>query len=257
MTARLACIRRHPIKSVGGEGLDRVTLTAARRLPGDREWAVLTDAGERLAKASETGGEPDRWLPKSCFVRGVSSAPIQAIRGGWRDEGGRARIALSQPDQPDLDFDPETEAARLIDWLRPLWPADAPAPTRLVRGAAIWTDQKWPWISILSLSSLAALEAETGLRLGTHRWRGNLWIDGWPPFAERELIGRILHVGDVELRITEAIGRCDATSADTETGTRDSDMPATLERLYGHHDFGVFAEVVNGGEVAIGAPVAA
>lgn len=254
MTAHLAHIRRHPIKSAGGEGLERVTLTAARRLPGDREYAVLTEAGERNAQASETDGQPDRWLPKSCFLRGVSSPGMQAISGGWRDDG---RIALSQPDQPDLVIDPETQGARLIDWLRPLWPSDAPAPSRLVRGAAIWTDQKWPWISILSLSSLAALETETGRPLGIHRWRGNLWVEGWAPFAERELIGRIIRIGQVELRVTDHIGRCAATSADTATGRRDIDMPATLERLCGHSDFGVFAEVVTGGEIAVGDAVAA
>ncbi len=253
MTARLAHIRRHPVKSVGGEGLDSVTLAAARRLPGDREWAVLTEAGERNAQASQTGGEPDRWLPKSCFVRGVSSPAVQAISGGWRN----GRLVLRQPTQPDLDLDPETEGAQLIDWLRPLWPQDAPAPTRLVRGAAIWTDQKWPWISILSLSSLADLETRCGQPLGIHRWRGNLWVKGWPPGAERDLVGRIIRIGDVELRVTEQIGRCEATSGNTDTGERDIDMLDRLERFYGDTNFGIFAEVVTGGDIALGDEVAA
>lgn len=248
MTATLAHIRRHPIKSIGGEGLDQVTLAAARRLPGDREWAVLTEAGERNAQASQSGDEPDRWLPKSCFVRGVQSPQVQAISGGWSD----GRLVLRQPTQPDLTVNPATEGARLIDWLRPLWPTGAPAPTRLVRGAGIWTDQKWPWISILSLSSLAHLEQKTGRRLGLHRWRGNLWIDGLAPWAERDLIGRVIRIGAVELRVTDQIGRCEATSVDTETGARDIDMLAQLQALYGHTDFGIFAEVVTGGAIALG-----
>lgn len=253
MTARLAHIHRHPIKSIGGEELGRVSLGAARRLPGDREWAVLTEAGERNAQASQTDGQPDRWLPKSCFVRGVSAAPVQAVRGGWQGD----RLALQHPDQPDLTFDPETEGARLVDWLVPLWPAEAPAPTRLVRGAAIWTDQKWPWVSILSLSSLADLEARCGQPLGIDRWRGNLWVEGWAPFAERELIGQAIRIGPVELRVTAHIGRCEATSANTKTGRRDIDMLATLERHYGHTDFGIFAEVVTGGEIETGCEVRA
>ncbi|MBU3031662.1 MOSC domain-containing protein [Paracoccus marinaquae] len=253
MTARLAHIRRHPIKAIGGEGLKRASLRAARRLPGDREWAVLTEAGERNAQASQTGGEPDRWLPKSCFLRGVSSAPLQAVTGGWQE----SRIALRHPARPDLVFDPETEGVRLIDWLRPLWPADAPAPTRLVRGAAIWTDSKWPWISILSLGSLADLEQRAGKPLGIRRWRGNLWIDGWEPFAEAGMAGHIIRIGEVELRVTDQIGRCAATSADTETGSMDIDMIETLERHYGSTDFGIYAEVVTGGEIALGDEVAA
>lgn len=248
MTARLAHIRRHPIKSIGGEGLDSVALQAARRLPGDREWAVLTEAGERNAQASETDGQPDRWLPKSCFLRGVAGPELQAIAGGWQGDD----LSLRHPSRPDLTLDPATQGDRLIDWLRPLWPADAPAPTRLVRGAAIWTDQKWPWISILSLSSLAELEKRTGQRLGIDRWRGNLWLEGGKPFTERELIGQVIHLGQVELRVTAHISRCAATSANTETGKVDIDMVATLENLYGHHDFGIFAEVVTGGTIRIG-----
>jgi uncharacterized protein YcbX len=246
--ATLAHIRRHPIKSVGGENLEGISLSAARRLPGDREWAVLTEAGERNAKASETGGQPDRWLPKSCFLRGVASLPLQAISGGWRN----GRIVLTHPSQPDLSFDPQTEEPHLLDWLRPLWPADAPAPTRLVKGAAIWTDQKWPWISILSLDSLAELEAAMGQSLGIARWRGNLWVEGWEPYAERDLIGRIIRIGNTELRVTAEIGRCDATSANTNTAKRDSDMVQTLDSLYGHTNFGIFAEVVSGGDIALG-----
>lgn len=247
MSARLALIRRHPIKSVGGEGLDSVTLQAARRLPGDREWAVLTEAGERHALASQTDRQPDRWLPKSCFLRGVAALDLQAISGGWQDD----RLTLSHPRHGSISVDPATESQRLIDWLRPLWPSDAPAPTRLVRGAAIWTDQKWPWISVLSLSSLADLETRMGQALGTHRWRGNLWVEGWEPFAERDLIGHVIRIGQVELRVTAHVGRCDATSADTESGRRDSDMVSALDRLYGHTDFGVFAEVVTGGQIRL------
>ncbi|TBN38710.1 MOSC domain-containing protein [Paracoccus subflavus] len=254
MTAHLAHIRRHPIKSVGGEGLDNVILAAARRLPGDREWAVLTETGEHNAQGGQIGGQPDRWLPKSCFVRGVRSSQVQAISGGWNRTGG---LTLRHPTQPDLVIDPETDSDRLVEWLRPLWPSDAPAPTRLVRGAAIWTDQKWPWISILSLTSLAELKERTGQSLGIHRWRGNLWVDGWQPWAERNLIGRILRIGKAELRVTDHIGRCEATCADTETGNRDIDMLATLERLYGHTDFGIFAEVVTGGDIVLGDAVIA
>lgn len=248
MIARLALIRRHPIKSVGGEGLDAVTLAPARRLPGDREWAVLTEAGERHAIASQNEGQPDRWLPKTCFLRGVSALPLQAIEGGWQD----GLLVLRHPQAGQISIDPETDGPALIAWLRPLWPAHAPAPTRLVRGAAIWTDQKWPWISILSLDSLADLESRTGRPLGTRRWRGNLWIDGADPWAERDWIGRVIRIGGVELRVTDHVGRCDATSADTATGQRDGDMVETLDRLYGHTDFGVFAEVVTGGEIRIG-----
>lgn len=249
MTARVARIRRHPIKAIGGEDLGRVRLDAARRLPGDRVWALLTEGGERHAGE---GPRPERWLPKSCFLRGAASAALQAVQGGWGEGAVDGPIRLTHPDLPDLSFDPAHEGARLIDWVRPLWPADKPAPTRLVQGPTGWTDVAQPWISILSLSSLRDLEARLGQPLITERWRGNIWLDGWDAYGERDLVGQVLTIGGVELRVTQTIGRCPATSADTATGRIDIDMPEALKAQFGHSEFGIYAEVVTGGEIAQG-----
>lgn len=252
--ARIARIRRHPIKAIGGEDMRRARLDPARRLAGDRLWAVLTEGGERHAGE---GGPPQRWLPKSCFLRGAASAALQAVQGGWGDGAPRGALCLTHPELPELRFDPETEGARLIDWLRPLWPQGKPAPTRLVRGPTGWTDVAQPWVSVLSLSSLRDLEARLGQPLGIERWRANLWLEGWAPYAERALVGHILTIGDIELRVTQEIGRCAATSADPETGRIDIDMPQALSDRFGHQNFGIYAEVVTGGEIALGDEVRA
>ena len=249
MIAGIARIRRYPIKAIGGEDIARVQLDAARRLPGDRLWALLTEGGERHAGDGE---RPGRWLPKSCFLRGAASAALQAVQGGWDNAAAQGPIRLTHPDLPDLVFDPATESARLVEWVRPLWPADKPAPTRLVQGPTGWTDVAQPWVSILSLSSLRDLETRLGQPLGIERWRANLWLDGWDAYAERDLIGHILKIGEVELRVTETIGRCAATSADTATGRIDIDMPEALKAQFGHSDFGIYAEVVTGGDIALG-----
>ncbi len=247
MTATLSLIRRHPIKSIGGERIAEVTLQASRPLPGDRLWALLHEGGERHAAV-----DPARWLPKSCFLQGAKAAPLQAVSGGWGTPEPGRQITLTHPDLPDLCFDPETEGDVLAQWVRPLWPDTFPAPSRLVRATTAWADVSQPYVSILSRASLAAIEAATGLDIGTERWRGNFWIDGWEAQHERALVGRILTIGGAELRVVEPITRCPATSANTLTGRHDLDMPATLEKLFGHRDFGVYAQVVTGGTVRIG-----
>jgi uncharacterized protein YcbX len=184
-------------------------------------------------------------------MRGAAASGLQAVSGGWGDGAAEGPIRLHHPEHGELSFDPETEGARLIDWLGPLWPADKPEPTRLVQGPTGWTDVAQPWISILSLSSLRDLETRLGRPLGIERWRGNLWVEGWAPYAERDLVGHVLTVGDTELRVTETIGRCPATSANTETGKIDGDMPEALKAQFGHSDFGIYAEVVTGGQIAL------
>lgn len=247
MTATLALIRRYPIKSIGGEAVDEASVRPSSRLPGDRIWALLTENGER-----HVGPVPDKWLPKSCFMCGAVASQLQAITGGAGTVDGEGAITLQHPAVGEISFDPAHEGQKLLDWVAPLWPSERPAPTRLVRAPVSFTDEKAPWVSILSLSSLAALERDLGMNLGILRWRGNLWVDGWPAQHERDLIGQVIRIGEIEVLVTEPIGRCTATNANTETGEPDIDMPAALKRLYGHSDFGVFGQIVTGGTLRTG-----
>ena len=245
MTASLAHILRYPVKSIGGEELAEVTLAAGAPMPGDRRFAVLHESA--LHHLEE--GALRKWLPKSAFARGAAAAALQAVRGGWQGE----RLVLTHPDLPPLSVDPLAEPDAIVAWVQPLWASSGKAPAaRLVEGPQALSDVKQPWVSILSLSSLAALEEKMGRPLGTDRWRGNLWIDGWEPFAESGLRLHRLRIGAVELKLTEHIGRCVATSADTLTGNLDCDMPAALERALGHRNFGIYAEVRTGGTIRTG-----
>lgn len=244
MIGRLARIRRHPVKTLGGEDLDSVTLTPGAALPGDRAFAVLHAEGLRHLE----DGHLTRWLPKAAFLRGAAGPALQAVRGGWRGD----RLWFTHPDRPDLEIDPATDSDRLTDWLAPLWPEAKAPPARLVRGPQPLTDSRQPRISILSLRSLTALEAVLGQPIGIDRWRGNLWVEGWDALAERDLIGRDLTIGGARLRVVKPIERCPAVEVSTETGQRDSHMLAALTAWCGAPDFGIFAEVIDPGTLTLG-----
>ena len=250
MTARLARIFRYPVKSIGGEELALVKLTAGQALPGDRRFAVLHQATlEKLDGGDLQGARLDRWLPKASFLRGAAAAPLQAIRGGWDGDA----LVLTHPDRPPLRQDPAADDAPMLDWLAPLWAASGKAPpARLVEGTQALSDVRQPWLSVLSLASLADLERRLGQPLGTARWRGNLWIDGWEPYAERDMQLHQIRIGEVTLKLTQRITRCSATSADTATGRIDIDMPAALQGQFDHSDFGIYAEVETGGTIRPG-----
>ena len=59
-------------------------------------------------------------------------------------------------------------------------------------------------------------------------------------------------VRPVRLKIIKRIVRCAATNVDPATGARDLNIPQALMRTLGHADCGVYAEVVEGGEIAVG-----
>ncbi|MFM7444084.1 MAG: MOSC domain-containing protein, partial [Tabrizicola sp.] len=156
------------------------------------------------------------------------------------------RTESFRPDDP-------ADAARLIDWLRPLWPENRPEPARVIRvpGQPL-TDQDQPLISLNSVSSLADLSERMDQPLSHHRFRGNIWFAGLAPWAELDLIGHEISIGTARLRVEEPIGRCRATGANPETGLQDADTMGALEQHFGHTDFGVFARVISGGKVALG-----
>lgn len=241
---RVALLVRHPIKSAGYEPVAEAVLREGAAFPFDRVWAVA-HAAARLS-------EPPTWAPKLQFLRGWGSADLMAV--SCQSDAAERTVTLSHPRRPTETFRPDnsSDADRLMDWLRPLWPGNRPEPARVIRvpGQAL-TDQDQPLVSINSLSSLADLAAGMGQALSPHRFRGNIWVEGWIPWAELDLIGQEITVGETRLRVEEPIGRCRATGANPETGQQDADTMGALETGYGHTDFGVFARVVAGGRVAL------
>jgi hypothetical protein len=109
-------------------------------------------------------------------------------------------------------------------------------------------------VSIINLASVAALEEAVGAPVDPLRFRANLYVDGWPAWHEFDLLGREISIpGGARLKVIKRIVRCAATNVHPETGQRDLSIPETLMRSFGHGDCGVYAEVVAGGDIAVGA----
>ena len=244
MTISVAAIQRHPLKSHGREALDEVRLHAGEGMPWDRRWAVAHKEA-RIA----TGA----WLPCQNFSRGSKAPRLMAIEA--RLDEARAELSLTHPDLPAITFRPDVPAdqARFLDWVRPISPTDRAMPASIhsipVRGM---TDTDYPSISFISLESNRELGNRIGLDLSPKRWRGNFWIEGLEPFAEFDLIGRKIRLGETVIEVVEPIKRCLATTANPATGIRDADTLGTLKAGWGHQNFGLYGRVVQGGIVRRG-----
>lgn len=241
MTGRVESLWRHPIKSHGREAVTSVTLTTGQTMPWDRTWAVAHEA----SKANN-----DAWSPCAAFSR-VSKAPaLMAIEAELDEAAGT--VTLTHPDRPPLSFDPDGDPTAFSDWVRPLMPEDRAASARLVRvpGRGM-TDSDFPSVTLCNHASHRAVEQRLGQPLSIHRWRGNIWIDGLGPWEEFEWMDRDIRIGGAVLRVRERTDRCLATTANPDTGRRDADTLGALDS-WGHQDFSVRAEVVEGGPVTPG-----
>lgn len=238
---RVTALWRHPIKSHGREALQRVTLTQGQAMPYDRLWAIAHDA----AKVDRS-----EWAACQNFSRGAKSPALMAITATL-DETTET-ITLRQPNQPDLTVQPDTDPTRLLDWVRPLVDPSREQPAHVFRlDKRGFTDTPFASISLNNHASHTAVEGLTQSTLQTERWRGNIWFEGAPAWGEFEWIGRELRLGTAILKVEDRIVRCKATTANTDTGIRDVDTLKALNTL-GHQDFGIYATVLQTGNVAIG-----
>lgn len=238
--ASLAAIRRHPIKGIGHEALDRADLSPDGAVHGDRAWALLTEAAQ----------DTDAWQPRRNFLV-VASGPGLAPVGAHVLSDGRIR--LTHPQRDALTFDPAAQAEELRAWIGDLWPAERPGPARLVRAQGHgMTDIEEPVVSIGSMTSLRALSDLAGSDVDHRRFRINLWVDGWAPWEEASMVGQTITIGSVRMNVVEPIERCRAPDANPETGNRDIGMLALLQRERDTRDFGLYARVLNPGSVSVG-----
>ncbi|EEE38425.1 mosc domain protein [Rhodobacteraceae bacterium KLH11] len=239
MSGAVTSLWRHPIKSHGRERLDQITMTPGQTMPGDRVWAVAHEASK--ADGSE-------WVPCANFSRGAKAPQLMAISAQLQGNS----VTLRHPERPDLSFEPDTQQQAFLDWVRPLMPTDRAASARIIRvpGRGM-TDSDFPSVSLCNMATHRAVEQKLGRDLSIARWRGNIWFDGLPLWEEFDWLGRDIRIGEAVFHVRERITRCLATTANPDTGERDADTLGALKN-WEHQDFGVYAEVIEGGTIRTG-----
>jgi len=239
MTAKVEALWRHPIKSHGREALTHARLTAGMSFPWDRVWAVAHDAAKTDGSA---------WASCANFSIGAKLPGLMAINA--RLDETTETVTLTHPDLSDLTLRPDDDPQALINWTKPLMDPKRAQSTRIVRvpGRGM-TDTDYPSVSIGNLSSHRVVEQKLGQSLSPRRWRANIWVDGWAPWEEFDLVGKTLRIGSTEIAIREPVVRCMATTTNPDTGKRDAD---TLSVLNVDREFCVYGEVVTSGEIALG-----
>ena len=244
----LSGLYRHPLKGVGCEPMDEVDLNKGKGIAFDRRWAVAHGDAESV----------EGWAAPKNFVTQSYSPRLAQTKVKFSQRNHM--LELSHPDRPDLAIQigtPDGDDA-LSEWIEPLVAGTLrAAPPYLVyeMREGGFTDFEDTHIAIGSDASLRALGEKAGTTLQHERFRMNLWIEGFAPYAELDWVDREVEIGEARLKIIGRDKRCSATTANPKTGHTDVQVPKLLHAEFGHMDFGVYAQVVKTGPVRVGDPV--
>ena len=253
MPISIAAIYRYPVKGLSPEPLERVTLTPGECLPHDRRFAI--------AKAS-TRFDPARpaWLPKTNFFMLMRDEKLAQLNTRFDEQNGFFTI---ERDGRTLLRACITDGAgrAQIDAFFAEFLKDAPGnPPRIVEAPGhTFSDAErkpdsttYKYVSLINLASVGELEKVVRIAVDPLRFRANVYLSGLPAWNERDWVGSEITVGTARLRVVSPITRCAATSVNPATAMRDLNIPAILQKEFGHNTMGVYAEVVGGEEVVRG-----
>jgi len=253
MSAAVAKLYRYPIKGLSAEALDRVSLSPGRCLPQDRRFAIALGT-------TEFDPAHPAWLSKTHFIMLMRDEALARLHTRFDPDG--AILSIEENGRPLVEAslaDPEgcRQVARFFDEF--LGGAVA-GPLRVVEapGHAFADARPKPntrteqYVSLINLASIRELEGEIGAPVDPIRFRANVYFEGPPAWQEQAWMERHITVGAARLRIVSPITRCAATEVNPDTAKRDLDIVKTLMRRYGHNIMGIYAEVIDGGDLAIG-----
>ena len=253
MVMRVDAIYRYPVKGLSAEKMERVALVPGECLPHDRRFAIA------LGSTVFDPHNPE-WLPKTKFVMLMRDEKLALLQTGFDAETGVLTIAENGR---ELLRGPLTEPAgrrAVAEFYANFLGAGVDGPLRVVEapGHAFADARRKPnattgqYVSLINHASIAALERAMDEAIDPLRFRANVYFDGEAAWREHDWIGAEIALGTARLRIVSPITRCAATQVNPATAARDLDIPAALDRNFGHINMGIYAEVRSGGVIAIG-----
>jgi len=281
MTAvgRVVELWRYPVKSMGGERIERCVL-GARGVPGDRGWALRDEAageirgakkmpvlmrcraryveepsGERIPSVAMTLPDGTQVRTTDADVDARLSALVERTVTLWPRQPVEARSHYRRglPDNPDMDAELRQIFGRLPD--EPL-PDLSVIPRELFEFTSpLGTYFDAFPVHLLTTASLRALAARNpSAQFDRRRFRPNLLVEplsGASTLVEFDWCGRQLRVGGSVLSITIQAMRCSMTTQPVDDLPKDPSVLRTIVRD-ANQNLGVYATVEEAGPVAVG-----
>jgi len=250
---RVSLLSVTPVKGLGLHHPESVELTADG-VGGDREFFLVDAAGE-MASCTDIGA----LMAHRAELDAASG--VLTVNG---PDGALRSAPVELGDAIDTDFyGLRTVSGHHVAGWDDVFSDIAGQPLRLVRGDTGAFDVAG--VTLVGKASTAALAVANGLKpVDGRRFRMNIEIAGSSVLDEDTWDGRELSIGDAVVRAGGPVKRCAATTRNPDTGEIDLQTLKLIGALKGREDhapwgagffFGVYADVLVPGRVAVGDPV--
>ena len=245
--AKIQGIYRYPVKGLSPEPLQGVRLAVGETLPGDRRYAI-ENGPSRFDPAQP------HYQPKTHYLMLMRNERLATLRTRLEEPSQTLVVAARGREAARGDLGTPAGRSAIEQFFAGFCADELRGPPRLLQAPGFsFSDVARKVVSIINLASVKALAETIGAAIDPLRFRGNLYVTGWPAWHELDWVGREIAIGaDARLRIVKRIVRCAATNVDPATGVRNLDIPGALQRTCGHADCGIYAEVVAPGEIGVG-----
>ncbi len=248
MTGTIHALYRHPVKGFTPERLESADLKVGGFFPCDRVFAV---------ENGPSGFDPDApaHISKSRFTVLAQIAEVARIRTRYDDQSGV--LTAERPGAGGFAGNLTTDVGRIAfaAWVEQALPPDSlRGPLKVVSAPPHrFTDHPQGFVSVLNLASVRDLGMRIRKTLDPLRFRANVWVEGWPAWAELEAReGASLRLGGARCEVFKPIVRCVATHVDPATGERDIDVLEALRTHMGHLHCGLYVSVTEAGALKDG-----
>ena len=244
--AHIVSLYRYPVKGLSGEKLKSVTLQPDATFPADRAFAI---------ENGPSGFDPaaPSWQPKIKFLCLMRNAKLAALETLYDDASGV--LVVSRGGVPLVEASLKTEAGRaaIEYFFQDFMGGEARGPVKVLESPGhSFSDVAAKVAHIVNLATVENLAATINKEVHPLRFRANIYLDGWKPWSEFDLIGKTIRVGGAEMKITKRVVRCAATEVNPKTAERDIDVPEAIWRKTGENDLGIYAQVITAGKIADG-----
>jgi uncharacterized protein YcbX len=243
---RVAALYRYPFKGLSPEPLERVSLKAGEFFPGDRLYAI---------ENGPSGYDPASPVhqPKIKFLMLARNARLAGLTTRYDDV--TTALTIERDGRIVASAELATEAGRtaIARFVEATCADEMRGPARVLSAADgfRFTDSRSGFVSLINLASVRTIAHTVGRSLDPLRFRANIYVTGLQAWEEFSLVGKKLRVGPLLLEPVKPIDRCFAIDVEPGEGVRDTSLLPLMEHVFGHHDCGIYARVLTGGELGL------